>query len=70
MIWLTVKKGEIKRGDWLDPSAGAVPFVKYAAYHQLGLDPQPVVTGWVAMRMAPPTSPIAAKASRLARARR
>jgi hypothetical protein len=33
VIWLTVKKGEIKRGDWLDPSAGAVPFVKYAAYH-------------------------------------
>ena len=24
MIWLTLKNGEIKRGDWLDPSAGAV----------------------------------------------
>jgi integrase len=30
-VWLTLKEGEIKRGDWLDPSAGAVPFVKYAA---------------------------------------
>ena len=30
-VWLTLKEGEIKRGDWLDPSAGAVPFAKYAA---------------------------------------
>src|SRR5439155_22877797 len=29
--WLTLKEGEIKHGDWLDPSAGCVPFVKYAA---------------------------------------
>ena len=27
----TLKEGEIKRGDWLDPSAGSVPFAKYAA---------------------------------------
>jgi integrase len=30
-VWLTLTEGEIKRGDWLDPSAGAVPFVGYAA---------------------------------------
>jgi integrase len=30
-VWLTLKEGEITRGDWLDPSAGAVPFAKYAA---------------------------------------
>jgi integrase len=30
-VWLTLKEGEIKRGNWLDPSAGAVPFAKYAA---------------------------------------
>jgi hypothetical protein len=30
-VWLTRKEGEIKRGDWLDPSAGSVPFAKYAA---------------------------------------
>jgi hypothetical protein len=30
-VWLALKEGEIKRGDWLDPSAGAVPFAKYAA---------------------------------------
>jgi hypothetical protein len=30
-VWLTLKEGEIKRGDWLDPSAGSVPFAKYAA---------------------------------------
>ena len=30
-IWLTLKESEIKRGDWLDPSAGAVSFAKYAA---------------------------------------
>ena len=29
-IWLTLKESEITWGDWLDPSAGAVPFVKYA----------------------------------------
>jgi integrase len=30
-VWLTMQESEIKRGDWLDPSAGAVPFAKYAA---------------------------------------
>ena len=30
-MWLALKEGEIRRGDWLDPSAGAVPFAKYAA---------------------------------------
>jgi integrase len=30
-VWLTLKESEIKRGDWLDPSAGAVLFAKYAA---------------------------------------
>jgi integrase len=30
-VWLALKEGEIRRGDWLDPSAGAVPFAKYAA---------------------------------------
>jgi integrase len=30
-VWLTLKEGEIKRGDWLDPSAGSVSFAKYAA---------------------------------------
>jgi hypothetical protein len=30
-VWLTLKEGEIKRGDWLDPSAGSMPFAKYAA---------------------------------------
>ena len=30
-VWLTLTEGEIKRSDWLDPSAGAVPFAKYAA---------------------------------------
>jgi integrase len=30
-VWLALKESEIKRGDWLDPSAGAVPFAKYAA---------------------------------------
>jgi len=38
-VWLTLQESEIKRGDWLDPSAGAVPFGKYAAdwldQHQL-----------------------------------
>jgi hypothetical protein len=29
-VWLTLQEGEIKRGDWLDPSAGNVPFAKYA----------------------------------------
>jgi Phage integrase, N-terminal SAM-like domain len=30
-VRLTLKEGEIKRGDRLDPSAGSVPFMKYAA---------------------------------------
>src|SRR3974390_2789583 len=30
-VWLTLKEGEIKRGDWLDPSAGAVTFARSAA---------------------------------------
>jgi integrase len=30
-VWLTMQESEIKRGDWLDPTAGAVPFAKYAA---------------------------------------
>jgi integrase len=30
-VWLTMQESEIKRGDWLDQSAGAVPFAKYAA---------------------------------------
>ena len=30
-VWLTMQESEINRGDWLDSSAGAVPFVKYAA---------------------------------------
>jgi hypothetical protein len=68
VIWLTVKQGEIKRGDWLDPSAGAVPFVKYAAYTP-GFVPQPAVTGWVSMTVVPAISPTTAKPSRLARAR-
>ncbi|GAB3989922.1 site-specific integrase [Actinoallomurus acanthiterrae] len=29
--WLTLKEADIKRGDWLDPSAGAIPFREYAA---------------------------------------
>lgn len=28
--WLTVKEADIKRGDWLDPVAGAVRFAEYA----------------------------------------
>ncbi len=28
--WLTVREADIKRGDWLDPAAGAVPFAEYA----------------------------------------
>jgi hypothetical protein len=30
-VWLIMQESEIKRGDWLDPTAGAVPFAKYAA---------------------------------------
>ena len=30
-VWWTLKESEIKRGDWLDPSAGAMPFAKHAA---------------------------------------
>jgi integrase len=30
-VWLTMQESEIKRGDWLDPSAGTAPFAKYAA---------------------------------------
>jgi integrase len=29
--WLTLKEGDVKRGDWLDPAAGAIPFATYAA---------------------------------------
>lgn len=29
-VWLTLKEAEIKRGDWLDPDAGKVPFDAYA----------------------------------------
>jgi len=29
-VWLTLKEAEIKRGDWLDPDAGKVPFGAYA----------------------------------------
>lgn len=29
--WLTLKEADIKRGDWLDPAAGALPFAEYAA---------------------------------------
>ena len=28
--WLTVKEADIKRGDWLDPAAGAIAFAEYA----------------------------------------
>jgi integrase len=30
-VWLTLKESELRRGDWFDPSLGAVPFGKYAA---------------------------------------
>jgi hypothetical protein len=30
-VWLTMQESEINRGEWLDRSAGAVPFAKYAA---------------------------------------
>jgi integrase len=30
-VWLTMQESEINRGDWLDPSAGAALFAKYAA---------------------------------------
>jgi integrase len=29
--WLALREADIKRGDWLDPVAGAVPFGEYAA---------------------------------------
>jgi len=29
-IWLTLKEAEIRKGDWLDPDAGAVSFEQYA----------------------------------------
>ncbi len=29
-VWLTLTEAEIRRGDWLDPDAGRVPFGKYA----------------------------------------
>jgi integrase len=29
--WLTLKEADLKRGDWLDPAAGAMPFATYAA---------------------------------------
>jgi integrase len=30
-IWLTLKEAEIRRGEWLDPDAGKLPFGRYAA---------------------------------------
>jgi integrase len=30
-VWLTLKEAEIRRGEWLDPDAGEVPFGEYAA---------------------------------------
>ena len=30
-VWLTMQESDFNRGDWLDPSTGAVPFAKYAA---------------------------------------
>jgi integrase len=29
-VWLTLKEAEIRRGDWLDPDAGRIPFSTYA----------------------------------------
>jgi|SRR5580700_7006749 hypothetical protein len=29
-VWLTLKEAEIRRGDWIDPDAGQIPFGKYA----------------------------------------
>jgi integrase len=29
-IWLTMKEAEIRKGDWLNPEAGTVPFEEYA----------------------------------------
>jgi integrase len=29
--WLTLKEADLKRGDWLDPAAGAISFAEYAA---------------------------------------
>src|SRR5690606_39059213 len=29
--WLTLKEADLRRGDWLDPAAGAIPFAAYAA---------------------------------------
>jgi integrase len=30
-VWLTLKEAEIRRGDWMDPDAGRIPFGEYAA---------------------------------------
>jgi len=30
-VWLTMKEAEIRRGDWIDPDAGKVRFLDYAA---------------------------------------
>ena len=30
-VWLTLTEAEIRRGEWMDPDAGKVPFGKYAA---------------------------------------
>jgi len=30
-VWLTLKEAEIRRGDWMDPDAGRIPFGRYAA---------------------------------------
>jgi integrase len=29
-VWLTLKEAEIRRGDWMDPDAGRIPFGTYA----------------------------------------
>jgi len=29
-VWLTLKEAEIRRGDWIDPEAGRIPFANYA----------------------------------------
>jgi integrase len=30
-VWLTLKEAELRRGDWIDPEAGRVPFDQYAS---------------------------------------
>jgi integrase len=30
-VWLTMKEAEMRRGDWIDPDAGHVPFGEYAS---------------------------------------